>query len=93
MKRHAKSKLAKKKAKIVAEEKGKAPSEPEIGGGKPSKLQTVIEDERVQASSNLERTNRKRKNPHSKADNRGKKRAEHGRYEKPSKKPQGTCIF
>ncbi|XP_057482001.1 uncharacterized protein LOC130768908 isoform X2 [Actinidia eriantha] len=90
MKRHANSKLAKKKAKMVTEEKGKVPSEPEIGGGKPNKLQTVIEDERVQASSKLERTNRKRKNPHSKADNRGKKRAEHGRYEKSSKKPQGN---
>ncbi|GFZ15229.1 hypothetical protein Acr_24g0014190 [Actinidia rufa] len=93
MKRHAKSKLAKKKAKMVAEEKGKAPSEPEIGGGKPNKLQTVIEDERVQASSKLERTNRKRKNPHSKADNYGKKRAEHGRHEKPSKKPQDFIRY
>ncbi|KAL7229579.1 hypothetical protein ACSBR2_008146 [Camellia fascicularis] len=86
MKGHAKSKRAKKKGKMVTEEKGNSISETEIGGGKPNKPKTVTEGQPVRASSKLERTNRKRKNQHLKAKGHGKIGAEHGHNEMPSKK-------
>ncbi|KAF7148682.1 hypothetical protein RHSIM_Rhsim03G0171000 [Rhododendron simsii] len=91
MEGHAKSKKAKKKAKMLAEEKGKALCEPEIdGSGKPNKHQTVTEDQFVRPSSKLEKRSRKRKSLHSQVEGRGKTGADHGHYDKRLKRQMGN---
>ncbi|KAI8564644.1 hypothetical protein RHMOL_Rhmol03G0197000 [Rhododendron molle] len=91
MEGHAKSKKAKKKAKMLAEEKGKALCEPEIdGSGKPYKHQTVTEDQFVLPSSKLEKRIRKRKSLHSQVEGRGKTGADHGHNDKRLKRQMGN---
>ncbi|XP_058205222.1 uncharacterized protein LOC131319115 isoform X4 [Rhododendron vialii] len=91
MEGHAKSKKAKKKAKMLAEEKGKALCKPEIdGSGKPNKHQTVTDDQFVRPSSKLEKRSRKRKSLHSQVEGRGKTGADHGHNDKRLKRQMGN---